>query len=636
MIFVGDYFAFGLVIVLFMFFFEGKHRKNKAGKYFTWALVMTAVNAGLDVATVELLGVPSAPLWLHMAVNSLYYLTNILTTSCIGLYLFTKILEHSHDKHCMKNAKIGLAVLLSIYTACIILNIWTGWLFYFNEQMEYCRGPLNVFGYMITICQMGLVVVCYFRNRKNASRIMLRALVQTFPVVVLCIVIQRMYPEIMLNSFIMSMVETVLFLNFQGQRQGVHSLTKLNDRHRFFESVEYRISVKDVFQVFLINIKNYSVINQKYGHVYGDEVLYQFAFSLEKLIKYSEAFHMNGTVFALLVPNQRQHTAERNADELLEFLEAGVECANEHVRLDYVMVDYVVNEGERSAEEFYEKLEYAAMQAYKQKSRYVHYEPEMGDEMQRRRYLIERLQTVDREHGFRVWYQPIFDLREGGFGSMEALIRLVEPDGSIISPAEFIPVAEQTGMISSVTWFVLEEVCRLLKEHPELKVSIGVNLPMAQLLDRAFSVRLDGMVRQYDIDRSKIGLEFTERAILENFEQIRHVMAALTDQGYCFYLDDFGSGYSNFNCLLQLPFQNIKLDAGLVKMDLSETGEGEEGLICRLADFLHGRNLQIIAEGVETEEEAVRLSQFGVDRIQGYVYARPMPEEDMLKLVCRA
>lgn len=493
------------------------------------------------------------------------------------------------------------------------------------------QRAINQLGYLITICQMVLVLICYTRNRKNASRSMRRVLIQTFPVSVMCIAIQRMYPEIMLNSFIMSMVVTVLFLSFQGQPQGVHNLTKLNDRHRFFEYVDVRIRKNEPFQVFLINLKNYGVINQKYGHMVGDEVLYHFAFALEKLIRNSEAFHMNGTVFALVIPYQSQQAADHYLSTLLSFLEGGMEFAGDHIHIDYVAVEYLAYETETDAKEFYEKLEYAAAKAYRQKERYIRCTPGIGEEMLRRRYLIERLQHIDREHGYQVWYQPICCLATGKYCSMEALIRLREPDGSIVSPAEFIPLAEETGIIASITWFVVEEVCRFLAANPQLDVSVGVNMPMAQMIDNGFGVRLNSIVDRYKVEHRRICMEFTERAILENFQQVRNVMNQFAEQGYRFYLDDFGAGYSNFNCLLQLPFHLIKLDAQLIQLDMEGYGYGCLGLTQKLTEFLHELRLPVIAEGVESRDEIQKLRGMGIDRVQGYAFARPMPDDELLK-----
>lgn len=633
MVYIGDYFAIGLVAVLFMFYFEGKVSRAylaPASKIFVVCLLLTAATAGTDLMTVHLMSAAGTPLWLNMAMNSIYFIVNIITTSCIALFLFIKILEHAHDDHCMKKACCGLITLFSIYILLIAANIFNGWLFSFDESGNYCRGPFNAVGYIVTVCQMILVLICYFRNRRNADQAMRRVLWQIFPVAVLCILIQRKYPEIMLNGFLMAMADTVLFLTFQGQRQGIHNLTKLNDRHRFFRDVERRISRREKFQVFIINIKDFGTINQKYGHLFGDEFLYQFAFSLEKLLKNSMAFHMNGTVFALTLPFTSQSASEENCSRLLAFLEEGVDCVNEQIHIDYVLVEYLVDENDSDAAEFYEKLEYASSIAYGQKQRYIRYSPSIGDRMRRERYLIDRLRNIDREHGYRVWYQPIKCLENGLFCSMEALLRLYEPDGSMISPAEFIPLAEQTGNINSITWFVLDETCKFLAENPQLDyVSVSVNLPMTQLLDRGFFARLDSIVGSHGIDRGRICLEFTERAILDNFRRTKDIMDEITSKGYRFYLDDFGTGYSNFSCLIQLPFHSIKLDASMVPRDESELSKFS--LVDTLLKLFHDMELSVIAEGVETIENVHTLGEMGVDRIQGFALARPMPPEALLE-----
>ena len=632
MSFLGDFFAVGLIIILLMFYTDGRVRPrdmSKDSRIFLCCLIFTALTACLDICTGFLLEDPNTQLWLNMAVNTAYFVINIITTSSIAMFLFHKILAHAYEDHCMKKARIGLTVLFCVYLALVGINIRTGWLFSFDETGNYIRGPLNAAGYAITICQMGLVVMCFFRNRKIASRPMRMVLLQTFPVVVLCIAIQRMFPSIMLNGFIMAMMDTVLFLTFQGQRQGVHSLTKLNDRLRFFREAEYRMERKEPFRTYLINIKNFSAINRKHGHIFGDEFLYQFAFSLERMFSDAMAFHMNGTVFALIMPARFVADEEKRTGQLLYFLDKGLECMHEHVEIDYVLVEYAVNEAATSAAEFYEKLEYAAAHAYDAQQRYIRYTEDLGVQMRRERYLMERLKTVDKDHGYEVWFQPIQCLASKEFCSMEALIRLREPDGSLVSPGEFIPLAEESGRIAPITWFVLEEVCRILQQDWALDdVSVSVNVPMAQLLDKGFVTRLNSIVDRAGIAHRRICLEFTERAILDTFEQTKEVMERLTANGYRFFLDDFGAGYSNFNCLLQLPFQVIKLDAGLVRDNRGKTRD--LSIVGMLTELMHNLGLQVIAEGVETMEEVEKLRGIGVDRIQGYALARPMPEEQVL------
>lgn len=631
--FIGDYFALGLVIILCIFFFDSKisvRNMSSASKIFIVCLLLTALTALTDLLTGHLQEMPNAPLWQHMLVNTLYYIVNVVTTSAIALYLFTKILEHTHVRHCKRNAYIGLAVLFSIYMVFVITNLWTGWLFYFDAGNVYCRGPLNALGYGITLMQLVLVGICYTRNRQNASRPMRRVLSQLFPLVPLCIVVQRLYPEIMLNGFLMALVETVLFLSFQGQRLGVHALTELNDRHRFFAETDLRIAQKTPFQIFLINIQNFGSINQKYGHLFGDEFLYQFAFSMEKILGGSLSFHMNGTVFAIIQQYTYQSTADQQSGELLQFLENGTWCMNEHVAADYVMVHYISDGFETRAAEVYESMEYAGAKAAELKQRYVRCSGEIREEMARRRYLRDRLQKVSRKEGFEVWFQPVQCLTSGRFCSMEALIRMRESDGTLVSPAEFIPLAEQTGHISSVTWFVLEETCRILKTTPELDgASVSINLPMTQLLENGFVPRFVSIVNQAGIGHDRICIEFTERAILENFQQTLSIMQQLTRENFRFYLDDFGAGYSNFNCLLQLPFEIIKLDTCLLHS--KRGGVADHSTVYTLTKLFHDMGLIVIAEGAETMEEVQMLEAQGVDRVQGFALARPMPVDKLVE-----
>lgn len=631
-VYIGDYFAIALVGVVFLFFLDTKtspRYMSAPSKLFIVNLMLTAATALTDLLTVYMLG-KGFPLWLNMVVNSAYFIFGTLTTTGIALYLFMRILEHTHEKHCMKRAHIGLTVLLGGYLLVMVANIWTGWIFYFDEAENYHRGQLNSLGYIIALIQLAMVIICFLRNKKTAGNTMWRVLLMVFPVIPLCFIANFLVPEVLMNCFVLAVVDGVIFMAFQGQRHGVHTLTKLNDRYRFFREVDYRIEKGEPFQIFLINIKNFGNINQKFGNNFGDEVLYHFAYALEKLFSGSMTFHMNGTVFAMVMRYTYQSTSEKQCGTILDFLEKGLEVIGHQIDFDYTVAHYVADGKEDIATDLYETMEYAAAKARGMNHRYVRCGSEDSSEMERRRYLIDRLKKVDCEHGYEVWFQPTKCLSTGRFCSMEALIRLREPDGKLISPGEFIPVAEQTGLISPVTWFVLEEVCRILKNNPELgDVSVSINMPQTQLLEKGFIPRFTGIVDQAGIEHRRICIEFTERAILENFRQTMGVMEELTQNGFRFYLDDFGVSYSNFNCLHQLPFQVIKLDPCLVHT--GKDGKPDYGTVRTLTTLFHEMELTVVAEGAETENEVNLLTEQGVDRIQGFYLARPMPLDKLLE-----
>ena len=633
MIFIGDYFAIGLVIILAMFFFDNitsiKYMP-RSSKLFLAVLALTAFNAATDLLAGALLTKEGVPYWLNMLMNSLYFVSNLVATSCIALYLFTKILEHTHRRHCQRNAHVGLSVILCVHLIAVICNLWTGILFYFDADGDYCRGPLNSLGYFLMFAQMILVLICYFRNRGSSGRPMRRALINVFPVVPVCVIIQRLFPEIMLNSILIAFADVILFMTFMGQRHGIHSLTELNDRYRFFDEVDHLIKKQEPFQVFLINLKNFSAVNRKFGHSVGDEYLYQFAFSLEKVIKGSMTFHMNGTIFAIVLRYTYPSVSETQSKMLLDFLGRDVSFESHRIETENYVSHYIADGSEASAAEVYEVLEYAVSMGYKTKQKDVLCSGGTREENARRRYLRDRLKVIDGKHGYEVWYQPIKCLSTGRFCSMEALIRLREPDGALVSPAEFIPLAEETGQIHAVTWFVLDEVCKNLRRCPELEgVSVSINVPMAQLMEEGFAARFIRTVDAAGIEHRRICIEFTERTIIDKFDRMQSVMKELTDAGFRFFLDDFGVGYSNFNCLSALPFSTIKFDPALIHADSS--GSKNYETVQALTVLFHGMNLTVIAEGIETKEEVDVLSGIGVDRIQGYVFARPMPEKDVLR-----
>jgi EAL domain-containing protein (putative c-di-GMP-specific phosphodiesterase class I) len=150
---------------------------------------------------------------------------------------------------------------------------------------------------------------------------------------------------------------------------------------------------------------------------------------------------------------------------------------------------------------------------------------------------------------------------------------------------------------------------------------------MAQMLEEDFEQRFNSIIDGHGIPHRQICIEFTERSIYRDYEQLKAKMDSLTKQGYRFYLDDFGAGYSNFSCLLKLPFEIIKLDANITNTILTEDSSNE--LVSMLTKLFHSMNLTVVAEGVETEQLVEALKSRDIDRIQGYYYARPMTLGDI-------
>ena len=277
-------------------------------------------------------------------------------------------------------------------------------------------------------------------------------------------------------------------------------------------------------------------------------------------------------------------------------------------------------------------MEYACEIARKEKRKYIFCTPQLDESRTRMSYLINRMQAITVEAGFELWFQPIYRVATKSFTNMEVLLRLKEKDGSYISPGEFIPIAENTGQIIPITEFVIKETCRILSDCNELSsMKVSINLPMIQLTDPSFEKKLDEIVDRYGISHDRINFEFTERVILDDLDVAEKNMRRLARSGYSFYLDDFGIGYSNFNCVLRLPLRTIKLDMSL--MSTTKRLSENFGIVNVLTDLFHNMGLTVVAEGAETSEQVQLLKQYGVDGIQGYYFARPMPLEKLIKFL---
>jgi EAL domain-containing protein (putative c-di-GMP-specific phosphodiesterase class I) len=354
----------------------------------------------------------------------------------------------------------------------------------------------------------------------------------------------------------------------------------------------------------------------------GDEMLYLFSFSLDKLFTEGTPFHMYGTTFALVLPCDEGENPEQT-EKLIEFLDTKIKYIDEEIKLDYILAELVWKD-DANADTFYEKLEYATDIAKVQKLKYIKCSLELEIARLRKKYLINRLQNIDKESGYEIWFQPIYSVKKKAFSSMEVLLRLKEKNGGFISPAEFIPLAEQTGQITAITWFVIEETCHALANTPELaRIRASINLPMMHLTDPDFEHRLNDIVDGYGISHDRISFEFTERVILDDLDLAQKNMKRLAESGYTFYIDDFGVGYSNFNCVLKLPLKTVKLDMSLTST--AEKLKENYGLVYILTDLFHDMGLNVVAEGAETAEQVELLKAYGVDGIQGYFYAKPMP-----------
>lgn len=628
---ISECFSLLLLIVIFTRYFgyERNTALNSRQKLFLCCLLSAMGSIILNIITVLTISVPGCiPLWLAILFNSGYFLFTLVTCSLFAWFLFALTLEHVYDKHCMSRAKIVLASISAFSILIVFINLFTGILFYFDDAQIYQRGALNRLVYFFPLAELVLLFVCYQKNRNSVSDSMVYVMRSLPPIVLLLCLSQIFFPDFLLNGALSAFVSLLLFISFQTHSNERDSLTGIRNRDNFMTEMGLRIAGHQQTHIILISLVSFSDINLRYGHKFGDAVLYELARYLERLYPDGRAFRTSNMIFILTLPWVSQEQADAQLETVRKRMEEPWILGEKSCLLSFGMVDmHCESIDSDTVSNLVERLEFALSQAKKNRS-VVRYDKDLGRQLWQQKDLIGILRHSIQEHRFSVCYQPIYCCHRDVFCSAEALLRLNDYNGTPISPSVFIPLAESSGMIDELTWLVMEDACKLLSsgQVPELD-SISINLSLQQFLDPNLASCLQKYLTLYQVDPSRIKVEITERFLLHNAAHAQQQFAALAAIGIELYMDDFGTGYSNLSSVLDYPFNFIKVDRSLVQH--APEDQRANLMLSTLVSLFHSLGKRLIMEGVETQDQADYIRHCGADMIQGFYYASPMPKDEL-------
>ncbi|MBR4283300.1 MAG: bifunctional diguanylate cyclase/phosphodiesterase, partial [Anaerotignum sp.] len=615
--------------VLLFFYYEKNMHLNIKKKWFIVCMGLSVFSIVVNILSVVTLGKVSDELSFFL--NGLYYPAIMANMSVLAVFLFYLMFEHVPQRKCSKIAYSVIGVYFGIVIIMTIANIWTKCLFTI-ENGEYFRGPLNTVGYFGLGIELGMLVTCYFRNRKHIGASMTR-LIKMLPIaVVLLMIFQLADRDIMMNGIISAMANLILFIISQTNRIEQDSVTELKNRRACVSDMGAKLRKKEKLQFMTVNLKDFNTVNRKFGHAAGDEFLYQVARYLEKAFAEGAVYRVGGVEFVVLLPYVSKEYARYCCEEVYQRFQEKWLVGDAEYLVSVGICDMIIDQDAVDVAEQIEKMQYAQeIVKEKKESNILHFDEHVRKKLERRKYLIERMKQAIREDSFEMYYQPIYSWKEKKFLSMEALLRMRDHDGTLISPAEFIPVAEEVGLIDKIGWIVLDKVCAFMSDHPSLEMEMAsMNMSMQQFMSEGFVERVEACLQKYALSPERIRIEITERMISENPLKTTDTLRHLTEKGIRFYLDDFGMGYSNFAGVLSLPIETIKLDLTLVHGAFES--DRKMVVLESLVDMLRKAGYSVVAEGIETDEQANTLRILGADRLQGYYYHKPMPENEIVKL----
>lgn len=622
----GDFMSFIVIFVLMLYFYEKRMLANIRIRLYRACLWSSMLSIILNAVCVYLIEHSDrVPYWVNMLFNSMYFELTVIVCSLIAAYVFIKMLEHVYDKSCLRRAFTGLAVVNVLYLAAVLYNLKSGIIFYFDPAGNYHRGPLNILGYGAMAVEIMMIYLCYIKNHPSVSQSVVRIIYTIPTITVLLCLFQFMYPQMIMNGTGMAIADLVLFISFQARELKKDHLTMAGNRESFFENISLRLAGGQQFQIVVLALRKFDIINKNYGHQKGDEFLYTIVKELRMLIPEAEVFRFGNVEFALIIPWRSAEESAENYRRIKERCQEGwtVEWIHAHIRAAFMYLDYMGQHCTPS--QLMDYVEYGIQKAKDSPSHDVHFTETVMREYEEEKKILEIMQQSVEQRRFRVWYQPVSHL-ESGFASAEALLRLNDYEGNPVPPSRFIPIAEESGMIDDLSWIVLEEVCELLERHPESQVkSISINMSMQQFADAGLEKRILDCLKRHHLTPDRLKIEVTERVLLHDMAYMKNVMYNMNHAGIGFYLDDFGTGYSNLASVLEFPFECVKLDKSLL---IGFPGNPDsEMLVKTLIELFHSMGEKVVVEGIEDAAQAEFLKALGADRIQGYYYSKPLPEE---------
>ncbi|HEY8519051.1 MAG TPA: EAL domain-containing protein [Gammaproteobacteria bacterium] len=397
------------------------------------------------------------------------------------------------------------------------------------------------------------------------------------------------------------------------------------------------------FAVLFFDFDRFKNINDSLGHDVGDMLLKEVAVRFQRCVPSvcaalggvsSTVARLGGDEFVVLLDGLRQpQDAVKLAEELLKALSQSYRLG-EHQVFSTASVGIVTSElGHETVDEVLRDADtalYAAKDAGK--ARFAVFDRSMRTRVQRRLAIENALHQAVEERQFFLLYQPIVSLTTGRMESVEALIRWRHPERGVIAPDQFIPVAEETGLIVPIGEWVLEEACRQFaswraESEALAPRSISVNLARQQLLVDDFARRVDQVVLRTGISRSSLYLEVTESEMMRDVAATTQALAALKDLGVRIQMDDFGTGHSSLACLRDFPLDVLKIDRSFVVT----IGAGRDlmAVLNAIIELAHDLRMKTVAEGIETPEQVAGLQALNCDLGQGYYFARPLPAEEI-------
>lgn len=630
-------FDIAALILLFLLCISCIFRKMTTGipnRIFLVIILNAIASTSFDIFSVMLGNAQSDNLLLLYISNAGYLITHFL---CAPLYLLFVISLTDTWHKLRSNLFLQVLFFLPLFAVMAALIANTGNHLVFSVENGYSRGPLFSLLYAATVLYViyAIAYIIKYRSLFNLGKIL--SISAIMPIQIISMLIQMLIPSALIEMFGGAVSLLIVSMGIQRPEDFIDSFTRLMKHNAYAQDMKRNFYNNRHTRIIMLNIGNYSALQAIVGYDSSAQVLAQIAGKIRKINKKlhggADLYYLDHGRFRMVFYDKSAHRAE----EVAAYLNQELKKKSNVNGLDISLMPYIVLA--RCPEEIPDFPSLMSFGADFHETNPYTGQVMQADEVYDRNQLdIKRnidaiINRALEDKSFQVYYQPIYSTSRKKFASAEALIRLFDPQYGFISPETLITAAEKNGTIHQIGAFVFEEVCRFIASDDFQKLEleyIEVNLSVMQFMNGALPDTLLSIIDQYGIAPDKINLEITETVTAYTQKVMTENLKRLTQAGLSFSLDDYGTGYSNTKRIIQLPLKIVKLDKSFIaEQDNSKMWIFLEHTIKMLKDM----DLEIVIEGVETQEMLDAFSNLGCDFIQGYFFSKPVPRNDFVAFI---
>ena len=634
-----DFLIASLIFLLLILYHFINRRKleDSTNRLFRLFILLGITDIAFDIITTMLIASPNPELSeITALILTIFYILQVLVPYALVLYAHSLCRTFSGQDSRISIVLLSI-VLLSIpamvMAVMVLLNFWSGFFFTIDVNGDYIRGPLYLvmYGYAGFY---GIIVFIYslFHYRKLGSK-NFGIICEFLTIMVVCVTVQGIWNETLTTGLGLGLGITVFYLTINNPSDYIDWLTEDFNIQSLIGCLREYFRHKKKFHVIALNILDLKQVNMLFGLRFGDQFLCEISKKLHEILQTPYVFRVSSKRFLLLTCSLGEYARVR--DEIQKLFDSSISVNGEVIRLHADICGIIDAQTLGNSDNLLAYMDHLISLSPSSADTLLIQNDENTMKNFRYNQEIKRfLRTAIADDLFEVHYQPVYSLGKKDYVTMEALSRLKHPDFGPVPPDVFITIAERSGQIAQIGLLQFRRVCTFVKEHPELLTRIdhiNFNLSPAELLREGYSRQIIDTIREFSLPFSFFQLEITETVATEYSDILYRLADELNEYGIRLSLDDFGSGYANLNTVLRLPFSCIKLDRSLLN-GISEDKRTElfyQNIVAALISM----GYDVISEGVEDKKEIGLLKELGVDMIQGYYYSKPLPPEELLRLL---